>query len=206
MPSSSIYSSVVFVHALAATILMGSSLSFVFTRRAIRSAATVQELRGWLGFARTSAAANPVAALALLATGVYLGSQGWWTEPWFFVALAIFFFDVLYAVRRAHAVGAELGQAAGDAPAGAVPEALDRLRWSTGLDTPHDALLASDLAVLFIMFVKPGLVGCVAAIGVAAVVVSIARVRRRARGELRSPDRDGAALAPEHGVAAQLRR
>jgi hypothetical protein len=200
MPSSSIYSSVVFVHALAAIVLMGSSLSFIFTRRAIRSAGTVQELRGWLAFARSSAAANPVAALALLATGVYLGSQGWWTQPWFFVALALFFLDVLYAVRRAHAAGAELRQAAGEAPAGAVPEALDRLRWSTGLDTPHDVLLASDLAVLFIMFVKPGLAGCAAALAVAAVAVSIAHVRRRAGRQAGIP------LAAENAVAAELRR
>lgn len=193
MSSTAFYSSVVFLHALAAIVLMGGSLHFALTRSAIRSAGTVEELRGWLAFDRRASATHPAAALVLLTTGIYLGAQGWWTEPWFLVAVAVFLFDALYAARRARLAAEALAGAAAGAAPGPVPEPLHRLRWSCSLDVPHDLLLASDLAMLFVMFAKPGLVASCAALLVANGVLTAMR-RRRRRPEA-SGVRTAAALA-----------
>jgi hypothetical protein len=149
-----LYRGAVFVHVLAAVVLMASSLSFLVIRSALRRAASVEELRGWLDAARMSAAANPIAALVLLATGLLLGAQGWWREAWFHVALAVFVLDVAWAVRVVHRSAGELGRAAAEVAPGPVPGELDRLRWSPDYDLPHDVLLGGDLALLFVMVVK----------------------------------------------------
>jgi hypothetical protein len=187
-----IYSSVVFVHVLAATALMGNSLFFTCTRAALRRAGTVDELRRWVDFAQRSAAANPAAALVLLATGVYLGSHGWWREPWFHFAVAVYLADLLYAVRAAHAALARVREAAAAAASGPVPAQLDAERWSSRLDGPYDFLLASDVAVLFVMFAKPSLLECCAAFVVANGVLLVLRRRRHAkRGALLPSAEDG---------------
>jgi hypothetical protein len=187
------YQAVVFVHVLAATVLVGSSLSFVLVRRAIRGAQTVDELRGWLRFAHGSAATSPAAALALLASGIALGSQGWWTATWFPFAVAVFAFNVVFAVRPAHAVAAELASGAAASRPGPVPASLDAVRRSARLDVPHDLLLGNDLAMLFVMIVKPPLAGSCLALALANAAIWC--VRRRRRAGLAARPSDAAAAA-----------
>jgi hypothetical protein len=199
MVSNGVYSVLVFVHVLAASVLLGSSLMFPLTRRAIRAARTVEELRGWLAFARSSAAANPLSAMVLLATGVFLGWEGgWWRGGWFQVAVALFVVNGFYAARKAEGAGAELGKAAATTPSGPISEAVDEIRWSARLDLPTDLLLANDVAALFIMFTKPGLLGASAAVLAANAVLLVIRRRRRSTRPAATAD---AAVGPTPAVA-----
>lgn len=177
-----VYSSVVFLHVASATVLIGSSLSSQFVRDALRRARSVPEVAGWLDFERRSTRANPIAAMTLLATGLYLGSAGWWTSGWFVVSVVLFVFSAAWAVRVVVTELGLIGRAAAEAGEGLVPAALDELRWSERLDLAADALLGADAAALFLMVAKPGAAG---AVGVAALGLSAAfaarLVRRRAR-------------------------
>ncbi|MBK9001124.1 MAG: DUF2269 family protein [Myxococcales bacterium] len=177
-----VYSSVVFLHIASASVLIGSSLSSQFVRDALRRARTVREVAGWLDFERRSTRANPIAAMTLLATGLYLGSAGWWTSGWFVVSVVLFVFSAAWAVRVVVTELGLIGRAAAEASDGPVPAALDELRWSERLDLAADALLGADAAALFLMVTKPGPAG---AIGVAALGLGAAfaarLVRRRTR-------------------------
>ncbi len=175
------YAVVVFAHVLAASVLLGTSLVFPLTRRAIRSARTVEELRGWLAFARGSSAANPACALVLLGTGLHLGSHGWWSAAWLQVGGVLFVVSSFLAARTLGGATAALGAAAGAAEPGPVPAHLEPLRWSPRLDVAADVVLANDVAAFWIMIVKPGLAGCVASVAVANAILLAVRRRRRAR-------------------------
>jgi hypothetical protein len=83
MPEISIYSTVLIVHVFAAVVLIGSALHAPLARGLVRTAATLDDLRRALDFSRRATRWNPVAAVALLGSGVYLGSIGWWSLPWF---------------------------------------------------------------------------------------------------------------------------
>lgn len=175
-----LYAAIVFVHVLAASVLLGTSLVFPLTRRTLRSVRTVAELRAWLAFARSSSSANPACALVLLATGLYLGSNGWWTTAWFGVAVGLFVVNGFYAARAVEGASAALGAATAEAGDGPVPQPVEALRWSSRLDLPADLLLANDVSALFIMIVKPGLLGCAVAVAVANGALLALRRRRRA--------------------------
>ncbi len=179
MPELSPYTLVLFAHLLSAVVLIGSGLVAPLTHRFICAARTLGELRGWLDFGRRSSKWNPVAALVLLGSGVYLGSVGWWSEPWFFVALAAWVLNATLAGAIVGRTAAALGQAAAPGGEAPVPPEVDALRRSRGWALAHDAMLANDLAILWIMLAKPGLVGSVGLLVVALVAaLGLSRLRR----------------------------
>ncbi|MCC7383370.1 MAG: DUF2269 family protein [Deltaproteobacteria bacterium] len=178
----SVYGLILFVHVLAGVVLLGGSIFAPLTRAAIRRAETLGALRSWLDFARRSARANPVAAMLLLGTGLYLGSAGWWSAPWFAAASVLFVINSAFAARVVAAESMRLGRAAAVLPDGAVPDHLDRLRWSLRWDTAADVLVACDVATLFLMTNKP--TGAVT-LATAALAISAVAGRRwlRRRGD-----------------------
>lgn len=173
-----LYSSVVFLHVASATVLIGSSLSSPFVRGAVRRARSVAEVATLLDFARRATRANPVAAMVLLGTGLYLGSAGWWASGWFAVSVALFVFSVAWAVRTVEGELKRLGSALAASPEGPVPPVLDAARRSERLDLAADALLGADAAALFLMVNKPALPTAVA---VAVLGVGVAMMQRLLR-------------------------
>jgi hypothetical protein len=159
----SAYSLAIVVHLAAATVLVGGSVFSLHVRHAMLEASSVGALRTWLAFARRSSAANPVAALALLGTGIYLGSHGWWAYGWFYVALAAWLVNSLLAARvlkpAAIAVATVMAGMPDDAP---IDERVDTLRRSRGWRLAGATMLASDVAMLGLMVLKPSLPGSLA--------------------------------------------
>lgn len=180
MPELSVYSSVLFVHAVSALILFASGIFAPLTLRMIRGARTLAELKTWVAFEQQSTKWNPLAALALLGTGIYLGSFGWWTQPWFFVSVAAWIVSCALAVAIVGRTTGTLDAAKGPGEA-PVPAALDALRWSKAWTAANGALLANDLAMLYVMFNKPDLIGSIALVVVAnAVAVAVFLMRHQA--------------------------
>ncbi|MCK6528069.1 DUF2269 family protein [Myxococcota bacterium] len=176
----SLDSLVVFVHVVAGVALVGHSLSSLYLRAAIGSAESTSALRLWLSLARRSSRLNPIAAMVLLATGLYLGSKGWWTHPWFFASLALFVVSSAYGARTIGAGAGALEEAVGSQPDGAVPPRIDALRRRTSWLVAFDLMVAGDLAAIFLMTNKPGLVGTVGALAVACgVALGIGAALRR---------------------------
>lgn len=163
-----LYTLVVFVHVASATVLVGGAVSSPFVRSAMRRARTVEEVSAWIDFMRRSARANPAVAMVLLATGLYLGTAGWWSSGWFVIAVALWVLNGAWGARVLGAEGERIGRMTSELPAGPVPPALDEARRSDRLDLASNVMLGADAAVLFSMITKPSwpLAVAVAALGV----------------------------------------
>jgi hypothetical protein len=188
----SLHTAVLFLHVVAAVTLVGHSLGTPLVLAAIRAAPTVAALRPWLRFAHDSARVNPLAALVLLATGIQLGS-GRWDEGWLQVACALFVWSTALAVGVVKATGERVAAlAAADAEADISP-ALDTLRRSARWMLAADALVATDLATLFLMVAQPGLLVSVAVVVAANAGALGLRAVRNRRAAAPSPGLPSAA-------------
>ncbi len=162
----SLYAIVLLAHITAGFYLVGGAFFAPRIRQAIVAAPSVDALRTWLGFARAATAANPPVALVLLATGVYLGSAGWWSTGWFYVALAAWIVNCALAIGVIGRTAAALGQAAAAAPHGPVGANLDTLRRSRAWDLAEQVMRANDLGMLYVMYMKPTVLEAVLVIAV----------------------------------------
>jgi uncharacterized membrane protein len=177
------YSLVLLFHVVAATVLVGSSMFEPLVRRSLASARSVGELRLYLDIARRAAQANPVAALAVLGTGLYLGSAGWWSTGWFYVALGLWLLNSALAVAVVKRAAAALGGAVARTGDGPITADLDSLRRATGWTVAAEAMRAVDLSMLYVMFQKPSAVeSCLVAAATVAAFVGLALARRRHPG------------------------
>ena len=176
----SVYAWALLAHVTAGSVLIGSSMVAVPVRRAAVGASSLDPLRMWLDFGRRSARANPIAAFVLLATGIYLGSSGWWTEPWFYVAAATWVINSSLAVLIVNPTAGTLGAAAARATGPEIPPDVAVLLRSTAWPIAEAIMRANDLVMLYVMFNKPSLAeSCLVVAGTAAVFVAVEEVRRR---------------------------
>jgi hypothetical protein len=177
------YTLVVFVHSAAAVALLaGSVIGSPAVRAAAGRAATAQELRAYLGLGGPLLVLEPVAALLVLASGIYLTAFWGWSPGWIQVAVGLWVLNLAVAaalVHPAHKRIAQAAAAAGDEPVGPQLHALrSSPRWLLG----GDVLMANDAAVLFLMVAKPGLAGSLAtAAGVNILVLAVRLVSSRVR-------------------------
>jgi hypothetical protein len=195
MADFSAYSLILFAHVVAGVGLLATGLFAPLTLHLIRAARTLGELRAWVAFEQRSTRWNPAAAFLLLATGVYLGSYGWWTQPWFFVALGAWVVNAALAaaiVKRTAGALAHAAQGPGEAP---VPAGLNVMRWSRGWTAASASLLASDLAILYVMFDKPGLMASLL-LAVLANVVGVGTALARHRAAARAASLADVAAIP----------
>jgi uncharacterized membrane protein len=166
------YEFVLWLHVVAATLLVGSSVAARSARSSVLRASDLAALRGALDVVRRATRFNPLLAILLLATGVWLGSAGFWSAAWFWVALAGWFANLTLAVRVVGPGHQRLGALAGAAGDGPVPAAVDALRRARATAFAMDAMLGLDLGLMLLMAVKPppGTVLLWPALGVALVV------------------------------------
>lgn len=176
-----VYALVLFLHVFAAVALVGHSLSTPVIRNVVREADTLHDLRHWLAFSARVARLNPIAALILLASGIYLGSIGWWSQPWFFVSIGAWLVNSALAGAVLKPSATTTISAADKAGEGPVTAEVDELRRSRRWAVAEQVMLANDVVILFVMFNKPGLVACLVILAVAnAALVLPSFVRRRA--------------------------
>ncbi len=173
------YSLVLLAHVGGAVVLVASSLWAPLVHRAILAAESFAALRSWLHFARSSSRVNPLAALVVLGTGVYLGASGWWSQAWFYVALAAWLANSVLAGAVVGRTAAALGAAAASGE-GPVTGAVDALRRTPSWPIAEAIVRANDLTMLYVMFVKPSLAECFLVLG-AAGVISLAAEWRAVR-------------------------
>lgn len=171
----STYSLIVFIHVVAGVVLIGSSLSTLFLRAALRRAQTVGQLRSWLSLTQASGRIDPIAAMVLLATGIYLGVQGWWNTGWFVASVGLWLVNSLYGARTTGRALGHLAEACAKAGGEQLSAEIDSLRRSRSLELAADVMLGGDLAVLFLMTNKPGPVGSLVTVVLAQAIVHALR-------------------------------
>lgn len=152
----SIYSWIVLAHVTAAMLLIGSSIVGLHTKRAMLAATSAPALRTLLDVFRRAVQAGPPLAITVLATGVYLGSYGWWAQPWFYVAIGLWMLQAMLAARVVRANATSLAAALQSADVKVPPEA-DAIRRSSAWLVAGAAMRGNDLAFLYLMFNKPSL-------------------------------------------------
>jgi hypothetical protein len=145
----------------------------------LRRAQLMEEVRGWASLHKVIAWAFPLAALLTLGTGLFLALNAWgWKVPWidgaFFAFIAMGLLGRLNA--RSHK---QLHRAMGEALSGPVPAELlphlnDPVPWFSTL-----LLSAFGLGVIFLMTVKPDLLGSLIALAIAILVGLFASVVQR---------------------------
>jgi hypothetical protein len=186
----SAYQLLVFVHVAAATALLaGSVIGSPAVRRAVRGAATTRDLRAFLTIGRPLAVLEPVAAVVVLASGIYLTSViRFWALGWVQVAVAFWVVNAALAGTLVKPAIERIAREAHATTGQVIGERLDALRWSDRWSYGGDLVGATDVAMLFLMTVKPGHVGSLAAVAAAwAVVLGARLLRRRSRPAAAAP-------------------
>ena len=185
-----LYSIVLFVHIAGAMCYFAAfALEFV-SLAYMRRASIAEQVRQWLGLRNWLQPIGLGSLVVILPSGFYMMATAVGWQAWILIALAVL---VLIAVLGAtltgirirqitHAVLTERGQLS--------PDFRQRLR-DPWLWTSIQTRLALALGIVFVMTVKPGLLGSLVAIAVAAVlgVASSLPAWRRAtaEGDLAAP-------------------
>jgi hypothetical protein len=136
----------------------------------LRRAQLMEEVRGWASLHHIIAWAFPLAALLTLGAGLFLALDTWgWKVPWIDVAFFAFIAMGLHGrinVRRHQQLHRVMGEAlSGPVPAELLPHLNDPILWSSTL-----LLTAIGLGVIFLMTVKPDLLGSLIALAIAIIV------------------------------------
>jgi hypothetical protein len=181
-----LHAAVLSVHVFAGVLLVGHSLLTPLLLAAIRRAPTPGLLLGSLELARDSGRPAPFAALALLASGLYL-SSGMWTEGWILAALVLFPVNSALAMGIVKSTGERLARRAVCAGTGPITGEMEELRNAVRWTVAADVLLANDVAALVLMTAKPGLLGSALLIAGANVALLGFRALRRARAQGAAP-------------------
>src|SRR5215470_1878284 len=136
----------------------------------LRRARLLEEVRTWTSLHQVIAWAFPLAALLTLGAGLFLALDAWgWKVPW--IDVAFFAFIAMGLLGRLNTRRhQQLHRAIGEAPGGPVPAELlphlhDAVLWSSTL-----LLTAIGLGVVFLMTVKPDLLGSLIALASAILV------------------------------------
>ena len=168
-----LHSFVLWLHIAAAMLLVGGTVASRLAAGGIGAAADLSALRSALDAVGRATRLNPLLAVTVLLSGAVLGGA-WWGEPWFRVAVAIWFANLVLAVRFVAPGYRTLHVALEHAGHGAVPAEIDALR--RRLPAPAlDVMIGLDLGVLLLMVLKPA--GATALLWPAAAVVFSGAVR-----------------------------
>ena len=134
-------------------------------------------MRAYLAIGRPLLLIEPLSALIVLVTGVYLTHvANFWSQGWVQVPLVCWFANSVIAVRMLKPVMSRVAAEAAAAGDGPVGQRLDELRRSARWSFGGDLLLANDAAMLYLMTMKPGLAGSLLVVVGTTVIVACARV------------------------------
>lgn len=170
----SVYTLVIVIHVLAGMFLVGGAFAEAGLRLAIRRAGTRQDVLALIRHYAAALKPHPLVAFLLLGTGIWLGSSGWWSTAWFAVSATAWVMNVVLSVTTikpsAKSVAAAAMSGSGDAVDAALETARTRRLWHLGASS----LFANNLGFVWVMYMKPGLAGSLAAFAIAnAVILSL---------------------------------
>jgi Predicted integral membrane protein (DUF2269) len=159
------YRIVLFVHLLALLVLTGAISVIGVSYFRLRAAQSLQDAVPWAALAGRTGWLFPVSIIGLFASGAYLTNDSWtWSTPWIDVSIAGI---VLIAAQGPSVAGPatkQLDRALREHGPGPLDERTLRLArapalWFVVLVNP-----AIVLAIIWVMTVKPGAAGAIAAI------------------------------------------
>ena len=154
-----------FFHLLGVVTLFGGVTIIQLGGARLRSSATIEEVRLWLGLLRMTGGMFPAATLLLLASGLYMTAEAWTFEtPWIAVSIAGLLIMPLLGGTVVSRQMAAIGRSAADAETGAVPSEVKRLIATPAVWAAAFALNGIALGILWVMAIKPGLTHSIVAV------------------------------------------
>lgn len=186
-----LYKVVLFVHILAAIVVVGGSFALDFAGTRAKRARTVDSLRSWLQASAIGSKAVAAAAAVTLLAGLYMAFEGgWWGDGWLTVALVLFVAaGALAGGVMDKGIGRMLEISEGF-PDGPMSPELGRQLAQPAMALAAPVMIGIDLAILFLMTNKPGYAGSLIVAGVAITAGLAVGVRERRH-----------ALHPAHAAA-----
>ncbi len=148
----------------------------------MRRARTIEQVRTWANLSVVPEKVFPFSGLLILVDGVYMALVGWgWQVAWIDVSLlALILMFTLGPLINSHRPRM-IHRAAGQAPAGSIPQALARQIEDPVLWTCVQTLNMMALGVVFLMTTKPGWPGSLGVLVVSVLLglLSLSLTARR---------------------------
>jgi len=163
-----LYSFALFVHVVAVLGLFTAITLEIAALWRMRAATSVAMVREWSGVVERMAAVFQVVSLLIVLTGVYMVARKWnWQTAWADISLvgliALVALEAVVNARR----GKAIHSSAREAPEGGVPGGLTRRINDPMLWTSVQTMMFAALGMVYLMTVKPGVVGSLVAMAVA---------------------------------------
>jgi hypothetical protein len=159
----SLYSLALFLHVVGALLLFVTLTVEGVALRLLRRAATAAEATRASGMLRVNRIVGPISAVGVLVPGLYMTATNWGAVAWIVVALVSWaLIAVLGAINgvRILAFQRSLAQEGGPSAVAQLRNPLFLVSWLTRVGIA--------LGVIFLMTVKPGALGAVIAVVIAA--------------------------------------
>lgn len=183
-----LYNATLFVHIMGAVVLVSYGFMMPLLMSGVARTKTVDGLRGWLTVLSRYSKMGPIAAVFVLASGVYMTLNAYsFTTGWIVVSLVLFVSAGAIAggVLDKHLTHAlELAEQAPDGP---VTPDLRAEALSPRMANFESLMFGFDLSIVFMMTNKPGWTGSLVATAVGLTVAGVLIARR-------NRSRDAAAL------------
>lgn len=181
-----VYHIALFAHITGALIFFVGVGLEVMVLRNLRRVRSIEQLRVWLQAGRGTITLFRVSTALILVAGVYMTLTVWglWT-PWIDVALvALILFNLagpLVNGRRFRAIGQAMGALGEVAPGGEITGDLRRQIDDVTLKTSIHVMGAAALGIVFLMTIKPNLLGSLVTMMVAVAVGWLSTLLREHR-------------------------
>jgi hypothetical protein len=182
-----IYSIALFVHVISAIGNFFGNGTLLLCMAALRRAQRVEQVRTIVALTAITRLIFPLSIFLLIATGLLLAVIAWGVQAWDAVALVSFVLIVvplgaIVAGRRFSAIV----NMAREAPDGPLPVALEAHIHDPVLGTALQTITALLLGMVFLMTMKPTLIGSILVMAIALVLglasgLPLARARRDSR-------------------------
>jgi hypothetical protein len=174
------YQVALFIHIVGVMCLMGGhTLLHVGLGRMFR-AHTVEQVREWTTILAGLDRFMPPITLAIVVAGIFMVFTTWgWATAWIDVSLTVFVVMMILGPVLLGRSFAALQKAAQASPSGAIPSALARRIRDRALWTSENTFTCLLLAILFVMTVKPNLVGTLLVVGVALIAGLLSTLHMR---------------------------
>jgi hypothetical protein len=173
------YELALFAHLLGVVTLFAAIALVESAGIRLRRAASVEQVRLWVGLTRSAAPLFPVAVLTVLGSGLFMAADSWtFSTPW--VVVAIVAVVVLGGIGGAvqGRYFAAIARAAAATEDGLVPQRLSELIAAPALWVAVVAPDVGAVGVLWTMATKPGWTGSIVAVAGLAMIGAIVGATR----------------------------
>jgi hypothetical protein len=180
--AATVYNLALFLHVVGALGIAAAYATDTIGLAGLRHSVTAEEARTWLTTRRWVLVIGPASVLLVLVSGIYMMAAQWGFVPWLVVAIASL---VAIAVVGGVLTGIPISRVS---PAiaqadGLLSQEVRRALRGLALTFSVTIRIAITIGIVFLMVLKPGWIGSIAAIGIASACAGAAGLALAARPE-----------------------